>query len=634
MRLPGSSIGTKIFGAFFVLSLIVGALGAYGFAVLNAAGNIVADTYDGPLMAINYARAAAADFSQMQNVMLRRHFSDAKARVALDRQVDDISSTFFADLAVAQERSVHPDELKVIVQLKSLVTRWDDLRRAGGARLDGSRLDALDANILDGFDMLTELNADHNFIDRRKSVSTIGYYKYLGMAMTGLALLLAVIITAVLGRRIVNPLKSAARAADRIAHGELQTAIPPGGRDETGSLLNSMTVMQNNIREMVAREAARAHSAEGRLVPALETSREGVLLVSSAGRILVANAQMRSFFPQLADELTPGAEFTVMAGVMQAHLADGSALPTLDEIGIGRAGQGKSAERQLRDGRWVRVTGSRTPDGDLILFLSDFSAIKDREENFRRAKQTAETANATKTRFLANMSHELRTPLNAIIGFSEIISGQLFGAIANAKYVDYATDIMRSGRHLLDVINSVLDLSRSEAGKMALKGEAVDMRYILRDAAKIVREQCRTADLTLSFNEPAGELPVWGEKSKLRQIVLNLLSNAIKFTDAGGAVSIAVRESDSDITVEVTDTGIGMSEADMEVAFTPFAQVDSGLARRYDGAGLGLPLTKALVDLHGGELTLESTPGVGTKVRVRFARVIAQEDGAAERAAG
>ncbi|HEX3675172.1 MAG TPA: ATP-binding protein [Rhizomicrobium sp.] len=633
MRLSASSIGTKIFGAFFVLSLIVGALGAYSFTVLNAAGNIVADTYDGPLMAINYARAAAVDFSQMQNVMLRRHFSDAKARAALDRQIDDISSTFFGDLAVAQERSVHPDELKVIVRLKTLVTRWDDLRRADGARLDDPKRDALDAKILDGFDMLIELNADYSFIDRRKSVSSVGYYKYLSMAMTGLALLLAVIITAFLGRRIINPLKSAARVADRIAHGELQTPIPPGGRDETGTLLNSMTVMQDNIREMVARETARAHSAEGRLVSALETSREGVLLVSSAGRILVANAQMRSFFPHLADELAPGNELAVTAGVMQAHLAEGSLLPSLEEIGISRAGAGKSAERQLRDGRWVRVTGSRTPDGDLFIFLSDFTAIKEREENFRRAKQAAETANAAKTRFLANMSHELRTPLNAIIGFSEIISGQIFGAIANAKYVDYATDIMRSGRHLLDVINSVLDLSRSEAGKMELKGEVVDLRYILRDAAKIVREQCRVAGLTLSFNEPAGELPVWGEKSKLRQIVLNLLSNAIKFTDAGGAVSIAVKQSDSDITVEVFDTGIGMSEADLEVAFTPFAQVDDRLARRYEGAGLGLPLTKALVDLHGGELTLESIPGVGTKARVRFARAVAQEDGEAERAA-
>ncbi|HEY2071529.1 MAG TPA: ATP-binding protein [Rhizomicrobium sp.] len=625
-----SSIGTKIFGAFFVLSLIVGGLGAYSFAVLNAAGNIVADTYDGPLMAINYARAASVDFSQMQNAMLRRHFTQGdKPRTAIDRQIDDLSSTFFADLAVAQARSVHTDEGKVIVELKSLVTRWDALRRADGAALDDPKLDALDARILDRFDMLIELNADHSFIDRRKAVWAVGYYKYLSIGMTALSLLLAIIITWFLARRIVNPLRAAARVADRISQGEFETAIPQGGRDETGVLLTSMHVMQDNIREMVARETARAQSAEGRLVQALDTSREGVILVSGAGRILAANAQMRVFFPQIGNELAPGGEFTGMGGVIQAALAPGARLPTLDEVGIGRAGAGKSAERELRDGRWIRVTGSRTPDGDFFIFLSDITALKEREENFRRAKQAAETANAAKTRFLANMSHELRTPLNAIIGFSEIIASQLFGAITNAKYVDYATDIMRSGRHLMDVINSVLDLSRSEAGKMELKGETVDLRYILRDCAKIVADQCKAANLILNVPDAGEALPVWGEKAKLRQIFLNLLSNAVKFTEPGGAVSIFVRADEDDITVEIADTGIGMSEDDMEIALTPFAQVDSRLARKYEGAGLGLPLTKVFVDLHGGELTLASTPGVGTKARVRFARATAEQARAA-----
>ncbi len=631
-----SSIGTKIFGAFFVLSLIVGALGAYSFAVLNAAGDIVADTYDGPLMAINYARAAAVDFSQMQNAMLRRHFSDAAARTALDRQIDDLSSTFFADLAVAQERSVHPDETKVIAELKSLVARWDAMRRADGSKLEDPKLDALDGRILDRFDMLIELNADHSFIDRRKSVSSVGYYKYLSMAMTGLSLLLAVIITAFLARRIVNPLKNAAVVANRIASGEFETPITVAGRDETGVLLKSMTVMQANIREMVARETARAQSAEGRLLRALETSREGVLLVNPQGRILVANVQVRSFFPEIAGEIGPDTDFAVLSGLMQSNLAEGMVLPTLDEIGIGRGGAGKSAERRLRDGRWVRVTGSRTRDGDFFIFLSEITLLKEREENFRQAKLAAENSNAAKTRFLANMSHELRTPLNAIIGFSEIIAAQMFGAIANAKYVDYATDIMRSGRHLLDVINSVLDLSRSESGKIELKAEIVDMRYILRDCAKIVAEQCRAADLMLKFNETEEILPVWGEKAKLRQIFLNLLSNAIKFTDPGGAISIAVKEAGDTIAIEIADTGIGMTEEGIAVAFTPFAQVDNRLARRYEGAGLGLPLTKAFVDLHGGELTLESTPNVGTKARVRFERAhaVERDDEEEERAAG
>ena len=308
-----------------------------------------------------------------------------------------------------------------------------------GARIDDPKLEALEAKILDRFDLLIEFNTDHSFIGRRKAVWSIGYYEYLSMAMTGLSLLLAVIITLFLARRIVRPLRSAASVADRIAAGELQTPIPAGGSDETGTLLNSMTVMQDNIRDMMGREKARAESAEGRLIHALETSREGVMLVNASGRILVANDQVRSFFPQLADTLTSGQEFADVARQMQSHLVEGSILPSLGEIGIGRNGQANAgAERQLKDGRWVRVAGSRTSDGDIFIFLSDFTAIKEREENFKRAKHAAEAASAAKSRFLANMSHELRTPLNAIIGFSEIISGQLFGAISNAKYVDYA----------------------------------------------------------------------------------------------------------------------------------------------------------------------------------------------------
>ncbi len=628
MRAPFkfNSIGTKIFGAFFVLSVIVGALGAYSYGVLNAAGGIVVDTYDGPLMAINYARAASLDFSQMQNAMLRRRLAPANGRAAIDKEIDDLTSTFLSDLEVAQERSGYPDELKAVREIKSLVQVWNARRQADGQRTDDARLEALESRILDRFDLLTEFNADHSFVGRRKAVWSIGYYEYLSIAMTVLSLLLAIIITIFLARRIVLPLKSAASVANRIADGELQTPIPPGGSDETGTLLNSMTVMQDNIREMVERETARALSAEGRLLHALETSREGVMLVNGEGRILVANDQVRAFFPQLSEQLAAGCDFADVARAMQAQLVEGSILPSLGEIGIGRSSAASAgAERQLKDGRWVRVTGSRTRDGDFFIFLSDFTGIKEREENFRRAKLAAEAASAAKSRFLANMSHELRTPLNAIIGFSEIISGQLFGALGNAKYVDYATDIVRSGRHLLDVINSVLEISRSETGKMELQGETVDLRYILQDCAKLVREQCEAANLSLTVAGLDAPLPVFGEKAKLRQIFLNLLSNAVKFTDAGGAVSISAGASDSGVEIDIADTGIGMSPADIEVAMTPFAQVDSRLARRYEGAGLGLPLTKAFVDLHDAVLILNSAPGVGTHACVRFARAQASE---------
>ncbi len=216
------------------------------------------------------------------------------------------------------------------------------------------------------------------------------------------------------------------------------------------------------------------------------------------------------------------------------------------------------------------------------------------------------------------MSHELRTPLNAIIGFSEIINGQLFGHLGNARYLDYSGDILRSGRHLLDVINSVLDLSKSESGKMILDVRDVDMREILKDCTIMVGEQARDAGLAFAVRGMEAELPIRGDPAKLRQIFLNLLSNAIKFTPRGGHIWAEARRSAAGIAVTVGDSGIGMSPDDVAVALTPFGQVDNRLERRYEGTGLGLPLTEAFVELHGGTMNFESARGAGTRVTVSF----------------
>jgi len=220
------------------------------------------------------------------------------------------------------------------------------------------------------------------------------------------------------------------------------------------------------------------------------------------------------------------------------------------------------------------------------------------------------------------MSHELRTPLNAIIGFSEILSGQFFGTLGDERYLDYSRDILRSGRHLLAVINDVLDLSKSEAGKMSLALGDVDMRDVVTDCVAMVREQCAQAGLTLDVAPMEGALPLYGDAAKLRQIFLNLLSNAIKFTETGGMVFIAADAGDGAVSVMVGDTGIGMDPEDVAVALQPFAQVDNRLERRYEGTGLGLPLTKALIDLHDGTIVIDSARGRGTRIIVSFPRAV------------
>jgi signal transduction histidine kinase len=424
----------------------------------------------------------------------------------------------------------------------------------------------------------------------------------------------AFFITIFLSRRIARPLSQAASVADRIASGEFDTPIPFAGKDETGTLLRSMTVMQGNIRAMMERETARAASAEIRLTDALETSDEGVMLVNTDGRVAVLNTKLRSFFPGVAAHLVAGAEYAFVNELMRAQL---SSLP--DDKLSGEV-VSENGEYRLSAGRWIRISVSPTSDNGKIIFISDFTEIKEREENYKQAKQDAEAASAAKSRFLANMSHELRTPLNAIIGFSEILERQMFGALGNHRYVEYSVDILRSGRHLLDVINSVLELSKSEAGKLELRRNAVDLRCVLEDCARMVRLQCAEANLEFCLSGLDRPLSIFGDEAKLRQIFLNLLSNAIKFTESGGRISLMALEDDQTVSISVRDTGIGMSNEDVQVALTPFGQVDNRLERKYEGTGLGLPLAKCFVELHEASLQIESERNWGTLVTVCFPR--------------
>ena len=610
MTLAKNTIGARIFGAFVLMGLLIGVLGLAGYGVLSSAGQTAMQTFDGPLQAIDLAHAAHEDFTEMQVAELRFQQATPAARPAIADEIDDKLTTFESDLAAAAQLSQAGDEQKLIGQIKPLVRRWHVARQSG----DIAALERLDAQLDDKFDLLIEFNKDHSFVSHRQTADRIKNYKYIITAATALALALAGLITWLLRRRIISPLAAAAQVADRIAKGELQTPIPEGGKDETGALLGSMTVMQANIRQMMARETAMRLSAENRLTDALETSNEGVMLVAPDGQIALANSSLRNFFPDLSDVLVPGTQFEAALAAIQSRLMAGAL-----EAGHGGAiGVSGHAELQLASGRWLRLTGSATSEGGTIIFFSDFTVIKEREESLRKAKQEAEAANAAKTRFLANMSHELRTPLNAIIGFSEIISGELFGSLGNDKYLDYSGDILRSGRHLLAVINDVLDLVKSESGRMSLKARDLDMREVLKDCAAMMGEQCRQAGLAFNVSGLECELPVTGDAAKLRQVFLNLLSNAVKFTPKGGQISLAAEDAGDFVRVTVGDSGIGMSAEDVAVAMQPFGQVDNRLERRYEGTGLCLPLTKALVELHSATMAIDSATQRGTRISITF----------------
>jgi signal transduction histidine kinase/HAMP domain-containing protein len=618
------SIGVNIFGAFIALGLMTVIIGGYGIYVLRAAGSIVDETYDGPLMEINFARAASLDFTRMDNQALRRKIVPEAERAEVDRKTDELSQTFYDDLDVAAQRSLGARETALISEIQEAVTRWNVLRKGQQTPEDDAEIIKTSDRVIADFDTLIELTADESFIQRRKAISAISHFRYASIALSGAAVLVGVIITLLLARGIIRPLTAAAKVADRIADGHLQTPIPIGGKDETGMLLRSMTVMQSNISEMMEREVAQRRSAQSRLIDAVESSREGMVLVDAAGKIVIANRQLADFFPTVVPYVVNGMSFAATFKQMQSVLAwhgelDDSAGSVLAASQIGTPFS--VGEYQLLDGRWLRISRSNTREGGFFLFLSDFTEIKVREERFREAMLQAETANVAKSHFLTNMSHELRTPLNAIIGFSEMIASEVFGSVGNPKYLDYIGNVLESGRHLLQIINSVLDMAKNETGKLELRAEPLDLRDVLRECTKMMREQCERAKLRLDVPPLEQPLPVHGEPAKLRQIVLNLLSNAMKFNAPGGSVSVIAGRGSAGMTeFRIVDTGIGMSRGDIAVALTPFGQVDSKLARRYEGTGLGLPLTKVLVELHGGTMVIDSEPGRGTSVTVALPR--------------
>ncbi len=255
----------------------------------------------------------------------------------------------------------------------------------------------------------------------------------------------------------------------------------------------------------------------------------------------------------------------------------------------------------------------------------------------------AESADRAKTEFLANMSHELRTPLNAVIGFAELIENEMMGpAKDNPIYVSYARDINEAGNQLLRVINDILEIAKIEAGQLDLREDVFDLGEALEVCSKMAVEQRENAGVTLE-QKGQDHLPdLWGDEGKFQKILIELLSNAIKFTPEGGTVTLAAEVEDGgDLKLTVSDTGIGIAAKDLDSVLTPFSQVESTYCRSHEGTGLGLPISRAFVELHGGSLTMESEEGVGTTVTVRFpaerlvqSQRAAQSEGANEAVAG
>ncbi len=382
---------------------------------------------------------------------------------------------------------------------------------------------------------------------------------------------------------------------------------------------------RGTARNVTAEVEARRQEVQARrqLINAIEAIDDGFALFNADETLVFANSRIRELSGSCSHLLTkPGTTLTELAYANANTEFAGAGSVEIDRKVTDRLRQTRAGNFTLEraeGNKWLRVTDKRTQAGDIVSIRTDITNLVERETALRVAKEDAELANRTKTEFLANISHELRTPLNAIIGFGEVIHDELFGAVGNPRYRQYISDILDSGRHLLGIINDILDVSKAEAGKLDLSEESVHVPKVVESAVRLVAERATQGEIKISRNL-APDLPALiADSRKIKQILLNLLSNAVKFTPPGGTVIVTAQLAENgDLIISTADTGIGMTNDEIALALTPFGQVDSALSRTHQGTGLGLPLCRALVKLHDGTLVIDSKPNAGTDIRVTF----------------
>ncbi|QFY59521.1 PAS domain-containing protein [Rhizobium grahamii] len=394
------------------------------------------------------------------------------------------------------------------------------------------------------------------------------------------------------------------------------------------------------------RLAQRYAEADQRLADAIECTSEAFVLWDKNDRLVMCNAHFQQAYGLPDSVLVPGTERVIVNAaaarpVIERRIADADG-----------NGYSRTSEVQLADERWLQINERRTRDGGMVSVGTDITLLKRNQErlrdserrlmatigdlsasrqslesqksalsvantNYLAEKERAEAANKAKSEFLANMSHELRTPLNAILGFSEILQDQMFGPLGSTKYDEYARDIHHSGKHLLNVINDILDMSKIEAGHMKLQCEQIDLLPLIEESLRFTAipanekniqiEQCIRDGMTLTADRRA-----------VKQILLNLLSNAVKFTNEGGRIAVRTRRANGSVILTIADTGIGIPKAAINKIGQPFEQVQSQYAKSKGGSGLGLAISRSLTMLHGGSMKIRSREAVGTVISLRI----------------
>ncbi|MEB3045540.1 PAS domain-containing sensor histidine kinase [Rhizobium mulingense] len=394
------------------------------------------------------------------------------------------------------------------------------------------------------------------------------------------------------------------------------------------------------------RLAQRYAEADQRLADAIECTSEAFVLWDKNDRLVMCNTHFQQAYGLPDSVLVPGTERSIVNAaaarpVIERRIADADG-----------SGYSRTTEVQLADERWLQINERRTRDGGRVSVGTDITLMKRHQErlreserrlmatigdlsasrqtleiqkaelstanaNYQAEKERAEAANKAKSEFLANMSHELRTPLNAILGFSEILQNQMFGPLGSLKYDEYARDIHDSGKHLLNVINDILDMSKIEAGHLRLHCERIDLVPLIEESLRFTAIPAAEKNIVIEQRISSG-LTLTADRRAMKQVLLNLLSNAVKFTDNGGRIAVRTRRVDGAVTVTIADTGIGIPRSALSKIGQPFEQVQSQYAKSKGGSGLGLAISRSLTSLHGGRMKIRSREAVGTVISLRI----------------
>ncbi|HYA04488.1 MAG TPA: response regulator [Xanthobacteraceae bacterium] len=513
--------------------------------------------------------------------------------------------------------------------LQALLVKWKDCRDHAKDTIDVGQTDAAMATMMLGQTDDTFKAVDTDLQDLSAAISynssdmstqlyaAADRNKQLIILIALAGVLISTFVAMVVGRSIVRPIESITGVMQRLSAGDINVDIGHRGRrDEIGRMVEAIEVFRKNIIERRAMEQT--------LTEAIEAISEGFSLYDADDKLVVCNTHYKELFPSQANTMMPGKPFkeivgsAVDRGLIEDAKPDGEAWLATRIARHRNPGEPHTQHRS--DGRWVRVSERLTADGGVVATYTDITELKQREaeldglvHELEIARDAAETANRTKSSFLANMSHELRTPLNAIIGYSEILQEE----VADLGQESLGADLKKiegSGRHLLGLINDILDLSKIEAGRMDVFIEDVEIVPLLEEVRAIIAPMAEKNGNTLEVRLADDLGTMRTDRTKLKQSLLNILSNGSKFTQNGKLTLTAERVTADRPMVRfaIADTGIGMSEEQLGRLFQAFSQADASTAKKYGGTGLGLVITRNFCQMLGGDVTVTSSLGQGS----------------------